>query len=85
MLGRNETERDTHQEGDDQCIDGKLKGGCTEGGHNLHHWTPVCNGGAEIASEELADVFEVLDQNGAVVAGVVDALGQDVRRKPASL
>jgi len=40
----------------------------------------VREGGAEVAAEDLAQVVEVLDDQGAVVPGLVDA-GLELRRR----
>ena len=74
MLGGDHPERDAHQQRHDQCVDGKFKCGGSIGSEYLNDGTAVSDRGAEIAGYELAKVFEVLDQNRAVIAGIVDSL-----------
>ncbi|MCC2661085.1 MAG: hypothetical protein K0R37_1859 [Arthrobacter sp.] len=83
-VGGDHPKRDAHQQRDDQRVEGQFQGGCAVGGQHFRDFAVVRQCGSEVAGDKLAQVFEVLHQNGPVITGGVDALLQLIGGKPAA-
>ena len=75
-VGGEHAERDADDERDDQRVDRELERRGAVAEEHVGDELVVAEGAAEVAGEHLPEVFEVLDDEGPVVAGLVDALGE---------
>ena len=76
VVGSEHAERDAEDESDDEGVEDELDGRGAVVEQNARHGLAVADRGAEVALEQIADVFEVLDEERPVVAGGMDAFGQ---------
>ena len=84
QVGGQHSEWDADEERDDQRVEHQLKGGPAVGEQDFGDRSVVAEGGAEVAGEDLAQVLDVLHEDGPVVAGRVDAFLDLVGAEPAA-
>ena len=84
QVGGEHAERDADDERHDERVERQLEGRGAVAGEEIDDGLVVGERGAEVAGEHLAEVLEVLDDQRPVVAGLLDALLQLIRRQAAA-